>query len=62
MTMEEARAHIGSGVVYRNHPDAAPDDGEITGCSDYFVFVLFVGDRHPKACHPGDLTLLSGGA
>jgi hypothetical protein len=62
MTLTEARAHIGSGVVYRPHPDALAEEGEITGCSGAFVFVRFVGDRHPKACVPEDLTLLSGGA
>ena len=58
MTLDEARAHIGAGVVY--HPGhGRPEDGEIVGVSDLYVFVLFVGDRAPKATPPGSLTLLA---
>lgn len=58
MTLDEARAHIGAGVVY-NPGHGRPEDGEIVGVSDLYVFVLFVGDRAPKATPPGALTLLA---
>lgn len=58
MTLDEAREHIGAGVVY--HPGhGAPEDGEIVRVSDLYVFVLFVGDRTSKATPPGALTLLA---
>ncbi len=56
MTLDEARAHIGAGVVYHSG-HGRPEDGEIVGVSDLYVFVLFVGDRAPKATPPGALTL-----
>jgi len=57
MTLDEARAHIGAGVVY-NPGHGRPEDGEIVRVSDLYVFVLFVGDRTPKATPPGALTLI----
>ena len=58
MTLDEARAHIGAGVVY--HPGhGAPEDGEIVAVSDLYVFVRYTGDRTPKATAPGCLTLLA---
>ena len=57
MTLNEARAHIGAGVVY-NPGHGGPEDGEIVRVSDLYVFVLFVGDRTPKATPPGALTLI----
>lgn len=62
MTLEEAREHVGSGVVYRAHPEAPYEDGTITEVRGDYVFVLYVGDRAPKATHPESLQLLSGGA
>jgi hypothetical protein len=62
MTLDEARAHIGAGVVSRepdNPGHGRPEDGEIVRVSDLYVFVLFVGDRTPKATPPGALTLLA---
>ena len=57
MTLDEARAHIGAGVVY--HPvHGRPEDGEIVRVSDLYVFVVFAGDRTPKATPPGALTLI----
>ena len=58
MTLDEARAHIGAGVVY-NPGHGAREDGEIVRVSDLYVFVLFAGDRAPKATPPGALTLLA---
>lgn len=58
MTLDEARAQVGAGVVYRPHPDAPAEDGTITSVNDQYVFVLYVGDRAPKATRAEDLTLL----
>ena len=58
MTLDEARDHIGAGVVY-NPGHGAREDGEIVRVSDLYVFVLFVGDRTPKATPPGAPTLLA---
>ena len=58
MTLDEAREHIGSGVVYRPYPDAPAEDGEITRVTDTMVFVHYVGDRAPKATRAEDLVLL----
>lgn len=41
-----------------NSGHGRPEDGEIVRVSDLYVFVLFVGDRTPKATPPGALTLL----
>lgn len=48
----------GDGVVYRSHPGAVAEDGTVVRWNDSrtFVFVLFVGDRHAKACAPSMLT------
>jgi hypothetical protein len=61
MTLEEARRHIGSGVVYKPRPGTydSAEDGEIVRVSDSYVFVLYVGDRSAKATRPEDLTLLT---
>lgn len=59
MTLEEAAEHIDSGVVYRPHHGAPAEDGTIVRVTDFHVFVLYVGDRTPKATRPEDLTLLA---
>ena len=59
MSIDEARAHIGHGVVYRNGFDE-PEDGTITGVSATSVFVRYRGDMHAKGTRPEDLTLLAG--
>ena len=58
VTLDEARDHIGAAVVY-DSGHGAREDGEIVRVSDLYVFVLFVGDRAPKATPPGALTLLA---
>jgi hypothetical protein len=61
MTLDEARAHVGHGVVYR--PMVGPaEDGVITSVSSLMAFVLFKGDLHAKATRPGDLELLAATA
>lgn len=57
MTLQEADQSVGASVVYRPHPRARAEDGEIVRVNAAYVFVLFVGDRAPKACHPADLEL-----
>lgn len=62
VTLVEARERIGTGVVYRPYPGAPGEDGEIVRVNDAYVFVLFVGDRSPKAVRADDLVFLTGGA
>lgn len=58
MTLEEARAHIGGGVVYL----PTREDGVITSVNDRYVFVKFNAlAMHGTACGPGDLQLISDG-
>jgi hypothetical protein len=58
VTLEEADAAIGAGVVYRpDHGDA--EDGTIVRVTDFHVLVLYAGDRTPKATRPEDLTFLN---
>lgn len=42
---------IGTGVVYRPHPNARAEDGEVVGTNAPagLVYVLYVGDRTAKA-------------
>ena len=58
MTLDEARAHIGAGVVY-NPGHGRPEDGQIVRVSDQNAYEVFAGDRTPKATPPGALTLLA---
>jgi hypothetical protein len=54
MTIDEARGHIGEGVVYM------PAHGDrITSVSDRFVFVRYTGCQHSKATDPADLEPLA---
>jgi hypothetical protein len=59
MTIEQAREHIGHGVVYRSYPGANGEDGTITSVNDSYVFVLYAGGTTPKATRPADLELLA---
>jgi hypothetical protein len=55
MTLDEARDHIGHGVLYL--PDGGPvEDGVIASVTSSTVFVRFSGDHHAKSCRPADLT------
>lgn len=65
MTLDEARAHIGHGVVYRpreHRPWAGPsEDGVITDVGHIWVFVCYGSPGStPRATNPADLTLLAG--
>lgn len=58
MTIDEARDHVGDGVIY--YPCGGPaEDGVITSVNDHYVFVRYTGDRHSKATRPADLLLLA---
>ena len=62
MSLAQAAASVGAGVVYRPYPGAPAEDGTIVSVNDTYVMVLYVGDRTPKATRAADLSLLSGGA
>ena len=57
MTLDEARSHIGDGVVY-TPAHGGREDGVITGVSSRVVFVRYAGDPAAKGTNPADLTLL----
>jgi hypothetical protein len=58
MTLDEARKHVGAGVVYA--PSSGKrEDGVITSVNASYVFVRYAGDNGSKATNPADLTLLS---
>lgn len=60
MTLDEARQHIGHGVVYcPAHAADAPEQGIITSVGVKAVFVRYGSDDHSKATRAGDLTLLA---
>jgi hypothetical protein len=58
MTLDEARAHIGDGVVY-TPAHGAREDGTIAAVGNVYVFVQYAGERWAKATRPEDLTLLA---
>ena len=60
ITIEQARANIGRGVIYRR-PYCGVEQGTITGVSETTVFVRYLGDMHSKGTYPSDLEWLSGG-
>lgn len=60
MTLDEARGHIGDGVVY-DPGRGDVEDGTITSVSDTYVFVRYRGDTASKATPPANLTLLAKG-
>lgn len=57
MKLEEARDHIGDGVVY-SPSHGKGEDGVITSVNTQWVFVRYIGDMHSKATAPDQLTLL----
>ena len=57
MTLDEAREHVGAGVVY--DPKYGPkEDGTIVAVSEFVVFVRYTGDVGPKGTYAKDLALL----
>lgn len=62
VTTDEAREHVGCGVVYTPHGGGPREDGTITSvvaASGGYVFVRYVGDVNAKATNADDLTLLA---
>ena len=61
MTIDEARAHIGDGVIYRPRGGStdSTEEGTITSVSDRFAFVRYGRSRTSAATDPADLTLLA---
>lgn len=47
--------NVGMWVVYRPHPDAQLEDGEVTAIRGDLVMVRYKGDRHAKATYARDL-------
>ena len=68
MTLGEARAHVGHGVVYRPRSEHRPwadppgEQGVIASVGHVWVFVTFgMAGSTPAATDPADLTLLATG-
>ena len=59
MTLEEARAHIGAGVVYDPKFGLPKEDGVITSVNDTYVFVRYSVQGRGIATYPEDLSLLT---
>jgi hypothetical protein len=59
MTLDECREIAGTlrAVCYYPFPGARPEYGEVVRCSSSAAFVLYDGDRAPKATRPEDLHL-----
>ncbi len=62
MTLDEARALVGKGVVYRPDDDGGykptarrREQGVVTSVNDIWVFVRYGSDHHSKATSPRDL-------
>ena len=54
MTLDEARALVGCGVVYR--PGHGPaEDGVVVSVGPVYVHVRYRGDETAKATHPDHL-------
>lgn len=62
MTRDEAERACAEdrAVVYRAYPNATPEVGKVTRCNDRYAFVIYVGDRYPKATAFADLQLEHG--
>lgn len=56
MTLDEAREHVGSKVVYRTSYGRT-EEGVITSVMKTFVFVRYGSDSGSKATQPESLTL-----
>ena len=60
MTIDEARAHIGDGVIFHPRDTIWVEEGTITSVNDRWVFVRYGRSRTSAATDPADLTLLAG--
>ncbi len=59
MTLEEARRHIGHGVVYQRPGRRVWEQGVITSVNDTYVFVRYGSQTGSAATYPQDLELLA---
>jgi len=59
MTIDEARGHIGDGVIYRPRGGIGTEEGKITSVTDRWVFVRYGTRRAAEATDPADLELLA---
>ena len=65
MTLDEACAHVGHGVVYRPRSEYRPwadppgERGVIASVGHVWVFVAYGTGSTPAATDPADLTLLA---
>jgi hypothetical protein len=63
MTLDEARAHIGSLVVYHaphlSPTSEASDEGAITSVGERYVFVRYGSQQGSRATDAAALTLVS---
>ena len=53
MEIEDVR--VGQWVIYRAHPSARAEDGEVTEVRGNLVMVRYAGDRGSKATYARDL-------
>lgn len=58
MTLDDARKHINSAVIYDPGFNQTKEDGIIVAVSSVVVFVRYVGDFGVKGTYPENLTLL----
>lgn len=58
MTLDEARDHIGEGVVY-TPCGCRREEGVITSVRAPYVFVQYGYEQHSTATHPAYLTLMA---
>lgn len=58
MTLDQARDHIGSKVIYKDRGQV--EEGVITSVNDVFVFVRYGSQTTSAATRPGMLRLLAG--
>ncbi len=58
MTLNEARRHVGHGVVYRT-AHGPTEQGVITSVNDAYVFVRYGTDAGSQATRPEQLELLA---
>lgn len=63
MTLEQAREHVGHGVVYKRTDDRRRswEQGVITSVNDTFVFVRYGSQITSAATYPEDLELMAPG-
>jgi len=59
MTLEQAREHVGHGVVYQRPGRRYWEQGMITSVNDHYVFVRYGSQAGSAATYPEDLELMA---